>query len=269
MPDKKPGNIEDLIRSITGSASEEDKENIALYEKHMKTSNQARIQRQLVEPAFEGDPIKKVKGAYHSSAEQIDKEYGEGNVDVKNEEKLHRVITAYMIGYFEHAKPAVLKALPKHLQKPINQMSKDEIKDLYEHLAHHFDSEVGAGQIEGVEPLTGLDKRIREEFEDEEEVTADMLKNLMHGLTARHKAAAAGRINAHAIAAYISHLPHGVYAAHVLKKTGKSIKPKNEAKFLTQGVGTIAGEIHDPLIQGRTDDVKYKKHGFYDERARA
>lgn len=268
MPDKNPGNIEDLIRSITGSTSEEDKENIALYEKHMKTSNQARIQTQFVEPAFDGDPIKKVKGAYHSSAEQIDKEYGEDKVDVKDEEKLHRVITAYMIGYFEHAKPAVLKALPEHLRKPVDQLSKEEIKSLYELLANHFDSEVGAGQIQGVQSLVGLDKIIKEEFEDEDEVTADMLKNLMRQFTEGHKKGVTSTLNAHARAAYISHLPQGVYAAHVLKKTGKSIKPKNEAKFLAQDISTIAGEVHHPLIQGRLDDVKYKKHGFYDEKTK-
>ena len=154
---KEPKNIEDLIRKITGSATEDDQKNVDLYEQYIKTSNQAKIQNRLISPALEGDPNSDVKGAYHTFASQIDKEYSDGQVDVKDTEKLHRVIASYMLGYFEHAKPSVLKHLPKHLQKPVEQLNKDELEDLYETLAHHFDLEVGAGQIQGVQAMTGLD----------------------------------------------------------------------------------------------------------------
>ena len=266
MEEKKPANIEELVRQITGSATEKDEENIKAYEAHYKPANQAKMQNQFVGIALEGDPNSGVKGAYHSSAARIDAEYSGGKVDIKDEEKLHRVLISYMQGFFEHASPAVMKALPEHLKKPLDQLSKEEVKSLYETLAHHFDNETGGGRQQGVHPLSGLDRIIRENFDEEDEVTADMLKEYMHGMVPGHRTAVMNRINARAHNAYISNLPHGVYAAHIMsraKKAGKEIKPERAAEFVRNDPFEIAHDVGIPLAQKR--DAEYKKHGFYDK----
>ena len=263
---QEPKNIEELVKQIIGSTSEEHEENINLYEQHHTKANQARIQNQMVRPAFEGDPNSGVIGAYHRSTAQIDAEYSGKNIDLKNEEKLHRVLVSYMKGFFDHANPSVMKALPKHLQKPFEQLSKEEVKSLYETLAHYFDNETGAGRIEGVQAMSGLDRIIKENFDDEDELTADMLKEYMQGILPGHRRGVMGILNDRVHNAYLTNLPHGVYAAHVLskaKKAGKEIKPEREAEFVRQNVATIARDIGNPLA--RKEDPQYKNHGFYDK----
>ena len=264
---KEPANIEELVKQIVGSTSEEHEENIKAYEEHYTTANQAKIQNKLVGPALEGDPNSGVKGAYHTSAARIDAEYARGKVDVKDEEKLHRVLVSYMQGFFEHANPSVMKALPEHLKKPLDELSKDEVKSLYETLAHHFDSETGGGRREGIIPLSGLDELIRRNFDGEDEVTADMLKEYLHDMVQTHRQGVLGTINTRAHSAYISNLPHGVYAAHALskvKKAGKEITPEREADFVRQDSTTIANDVGNPIVQKETPN--YKKHGFYDKK---
>lgn len=266
-PKKEPANIEELVKQIVGSTSEEHGENIAKYEDHYKRANQDKIQNRLVRPALEGDPNSGVKGAYHTSAARIDAEYAGGKVDVKDEEKLHRVLVSYMQGFFEHANPSVMEALPEHLKKPLDELSKDEVKSLYETLAHHFDSETGGGRREGIIPLSGLDEIIRRNFDGEDEVTADMLKEYLHDMVQTHRQGVLGTINSRAHSAYISNLPHGVYAAHVLssaKKAGKEITPEREADFVRRDPIEIANDIGNPLV--KKENPEYKKHGFYDKK---
>lgn len=274
MPEerRKPRNIEELIQHFAESATAEHKKNIRLYEQYQRTSNQARIERQLVHPAFEGNARGDIKGAYHRFEEQADTLYKDGKVDVKDPVKLQRAIAAYIVGYFEHAKPSVLGTLPKHLKEAIaklkahQEIGKEDVKSLYETLARHFDVEVGAGQVEGVQGVSGLEETIKRAFEGEEEVTPEMLKQMIYGLVEGHKKGAMLRIANAAHAAYIAHLPQGVYAAHVLEKiqrTGRKISPAKAALFHALPATTIASELHIPMAQKHDDDVKYKRHGFY------
>ena len=269
MAEEEPKNIEDLVREIYGNASKDDKKNIQQFEDHYKQANQDKIQNRLVGTALEGDPNSDVKGAYHSAATQIDKQYSGGKVDVKDDEKLHRVLVSYISGYFEHAKPSVMKALPEHLKKPLDQLSKDEVKDLYQTLAHHFDQETGANEnpSQNNRRLSGLDARIKAQFEDEEEVTADMLKEYLHGMVGGHRSSVMEKLNEHPFSAYLKHLPHGLYAANVLdrvKKSGKEISPANEANFIRTSVDSIAENISIPLV--RRGNPNYRAHGFYDKK---
>ncbi|MBI2550253.1 hypothetical protein HYV83_03675 [Candidatus Woesearchaeota archaeon] len=274
MPDekKKPRNIEELIKHFAESATADHKKNIKSYEQYLRPSNQARIERQLVHTAFEGNARGDIKGAYHRFEEQADTLYKDGKVDVKDPVKLQRAIAAYIVGYFEHAKPSVLGTLPKHLKEAVEKLKahqeigKEDVKSLYETLARHFDEEVGAGQIEGVQRVSGLEETIKKTLEGEEEVTPDMLKQMIYGFLEGHKKGAMARIDSAAHAAYIAHLPQGVYAAHVLEKiqkTGRKISPAKAALFHALPTATIASELHVPIAQRREDDVKYKKHGFY------
>lgn len=274
MPEgkKKPKNIEELIQHFAESATAEHKKNIKLYEQYHRTSNRARIERQLVHTAFEGNAKGDIKGAYHRFEEQADTLYKDSKVDVKDPVKLQRAIAAYMVGYFEHAKPSVLSTLPKHLKEAIEKLKahqeigKEDVKSLYETLGRHFDVEVGAGQIEGVQGASGLEEAIKNTFEEAEEVTPDMLKQMIYGFIEGHKKGAMARIDSAAHAAYIAHLPQGVYAAHVLEKiqkTGRKISPAKAAVFHALPTTTIASELHVPIIQKNEDNVKYRKHGFY------
>lgn len=271
MAEKEPETIEDLIRGIYGNASKEDEKNIQQFEDYYKPANQTKIQNKLVGTALEGDPNSDVKGAYHSATAQIDKQYSGGKVNVKDDEKLHRVLVSYMLGYFEHAKPSVMKALPEHLKKPLDQLGKAEVKDLYQTLAHHFDNETGAGSSDNDHDrnrrLSGLDELIKSQFEGEDEVTADMLKEYLHGIVGGHRAGVMGQLNTHAFNAYIAHLPHGLYAANTLdrvKKLGKDISPENEVKFVQTHPIIIRRDITGPLA--RKEEPQYRQHGFYDKK---
>ena len=272
MPEEKkePKNIEELLLRLRTSVTPEHKKNIQLYEKHMKVPAQAKLERQFISPAFEGKG--EIQGAYRTAEKQVDTLYKDGKVDVKDAERMHKVLVGYMVGYFEHAMPGVLQALPGQVKNIVDRyrknqaVTKDEIKTAYEHLAHHFDQEVGAGQIEGVQGLSGLEEAIKEQFEGEEEFTADMLKNFLSGLVEGHKKGVSASINAHAQASYIASLPRGAYAAYVIdkaKKTGRKISDLKEALFHRLNTNTIASDIHLPLIRKQEDGIRYKKHGFY------
>ncbi|MBI2137148.1 hypothetical protein HYU12_01370 [Candidatus Woesearchaeota archaeon] len=276
--EKEPENIEAIIAGLYGSASEDHKKNIELFEKYHSRGNQAKVQRH-IKAAFEGHQGKKIKGALNRAEERIDTEYKEGQkIDLKKDvEKFHRIGVSYILGYFEHAKPAVISSLKetdpevkRYLEGPLEQLDKDQLKRLYETLAHHFDREVAAGQNIGNTQIPGmseLEEEIRETFKDEGEVTADMLKELIEQKVERHKLGASAVLATHARNAYIAHLPSGLYAAHVLNKVKKGrkteIKPEDAAKFTTQSVDTIAGDLHIPLVTRRYDDLKLQKHGFY------
>jgi len=265
MSEKKPKDIEELVREIIGATTDEHKKNIKLFETHMTAKNQHFIDRQLIHPAFYGNPMKKITGAKGSYEKQIEKEYSTGKVDIKDETKIQRVLVAYMRGFFETAMPSVLTALPQSLQAPVDSLKKDDLKTLYETLSAQFDTQVGVDPRQGIGPLTGLDTIIKERFEDEEEVTADMISGVISELMEGHKKGAIGNINKKAIAAYIGPIPGHVYATHIMEKAkrrGYKINDKKAAEFLAMDHNTILGDIHLPHATRQYDDIKYKKHGF-------
>ena len=262
----EPKNIDDLVNGFQRSPKEE--ENISAYEAIIKSGTQAAIHNKLVKPAFEGDGTGKVKGAYYTATEVIDKIYQHGKVD-GDEANLHKVFVGYLMGYYSHAKPGVLKSLPEHLQKPVDQLSKADLKSLYETLAHHFDQNeldpdlVRTGRAQG---LSGLVKVLSEQFGDEE-ISAEEFKRLLESFVAQHKGAVIERLKGHAQAAYIDQIPHA-YAKHVIglaKKAGKVISPVKEATLYRLPVDRLSADIHEPLVNQKSDDIKYKQHGFYNK----
>ena len=275
MTVKNPDNLEEIIQQVYGDASAEHKENLIKFEKFFRRANQAKITR-LANQAFDGNRRANITGATEAAHEQVDIDYKTASKDIqKDDEKLYRIGITYIRQFFENAKPSVMKSLGDHLKeyikKPVGQLSKDELKELYEALSDQFDREVGAGQIEGVQGLANLLDEIKEEFKDDDEVTADMIKGVIEGRVRGHKIGVAAAVGSHAQAAYISHLPHGVYAAHVItraKRRGMQIRAKDALKLSTQTPGTIAAQIHVPMIQRRRDDIKYQAHGFYDKENR-
>ncbi len=272
---KEPKNIEDILKGIHG----EHEENIKKFEKHMQRGNQTKLST-TVRHVFEGNKKGSITGVYESAEKQIDEEYKTGPLfekkgDTKEykDEKLHRIGIAIALQYFRNAKPGAIDAFEKHvkdyLKKPISQLTKKEAKELYEALTKEFDQEVGAGQIKGVQSLTDLVESVKQEFKNEDEVTADMLKEYISTYKEGHKAGALVLINTHAQAAYINHLPHGVYAGYLIEKAkarGKQIKTADALKLLgNPNVAEMAADIHVPLVQKKHDEVKYQKHGFYDK----
>jgi len=187
----------------------------------------------------------------------------------KNETKLQRVGIAYMWGYFEHAMPSVIDALPDNIKKldpnKLEQLDKEQIKELYKTLATIFDRETGAGEIDGVESLSGLVERLQTEFKDEEEVTTDILKTRIGQLKEGHKKGIAAKLIEHALSTYITHLPPGLYSKHIakkLKRRGMELDNTDQLVLMKQNPATLAGDLHIPYIRRDYDNMKAQKHGF-------
>ncbi len=274
--DKEPKNIEEVIRGILKNVSDEDKKNIEAFERHYKRGNQAKIERMAFD-AFQGNARKKIAGAYDHVVEAMEAVYKGGKVAIDSEDNIHRVAISYMKGFFQNAKPSVLKALEEahpelktYLAKSVSALSKDEAKKLYEALADKFDHEVGVGVIKGVRGLSDIVEELQGEFSNEDEVNTDMIGEYFKEISATHAAGVAQKVNIAAHTAYIANLPQGAYAAYIhkkMKKRGHDFKKAGDAaKFFSEAktpAMAIAQNLHVPLIQKKYDQMKPQAHGLY------
>ncbi|TAL56426.1 MAG: hypothetical protein EPN86_02595 [Nanoarchaeota archaeon] len=229
--------LEDRIHAALGEATSDPKKNIDLYGEYIRESNQNAMLAEVIHPA--------VDEGYARASAKIDELYKDGKVTA-DEGNFHQILIEYMRGILEKTHPSVLKTI-------------DEIKDTkkrYEVLAGYFDQLVGAGQIEGVQRISGLAEILKKAAEDDDKFDANKLKVQFYNYKEGHAKGAHTVQNSKVSGLLIESLPPGTYQTHLLGLAEEEgYAPKNDtdrAKFLQARTGELAGAIHGPIINDQT-----------------